>query len=346
MSKTEVATGATLAKQVYDETLFRDSVKETFFGAQMMSGKGDKPVYVKSDLEKGKGETLVFGLRMRATGAGVTGDATLEGNEEKLNLYSLTSTLQQYRHAVRDEGALSRQRPAFDLEDEMVQAIKDWGTEKLDQLCFDALGIGSGATSDPTKVFYTTSAGLLAGSAATAKAALTAADSKISPAMVMGVKAWAKTGGGRAYVPIRGVKIDSKELYLITTHPDSLFDLKTNSTYQQFIRDAEVRGPTNPLFTGAVAIIDGTVIHENEKCAVATDGGGASVPWVKASFFGQQALCWGWGKRPKLIERDFDYGDELGKAWAVICSAKRSAFNSLDYGSVGLWMARSNIAGL
>lgn len=346
MSKTEVATGATLAKQVYDERVFRESIKETFFGSQMMGTDGSKPVYVKSDLEKGKGETMVFGLRMRATGAGVTGDATLEGNEEKLNLYSLTATLQQYRHAVRDEGALSRQRPAFDLEDEMIQAIKDWGTEKLDQLCFDAIGIGDGATSNPTKVFYVTTAGLLANTAATAKAALTAADSKISPAQIMGVKAWAKTGGGRVYVPIRPVKVDKKDYFLLTCHPDCLFDFKTNSTYQQFLRDAEVRGPDNPLFTGAVAVVDGIVVHENEKCNVATDGGGASVAWSKASFFGQQALCWAWGKRPKVIERDFDYGDELGKAWAVIAVAKRSAFNSLDYGSVGLWLSRTNIAGL
>lgn len=346
MSKTVIATGDTLAKQVYDEKVFRDSVKETFFGNQMMGSDGSKPVYVKSDLEKSKGETIVFGLRMRAGGAGVTGDATLENNEEKLNLYSLTLTLQQYRHAVRDEGALSRQRPAFDLEDEMVMAIKDWGTEKLDQLCFDALGIGDGATSNPTKVFYQTSAGVLAGSAATAKAALTAADSKITPSVLSVVKAWAKTGGGRAYVPIRPVKVGTKEYYLTLTHPDALLDLKLNSTYQQFLRDAESRGSENPLFTGSVAIIDGVVVHENEKCNVATDGGAGSVAWTKASFFGQQSLCWAWGKRPRIIERDFDYGDELGKAWAVIAAAKRSAFNSLDYGSVGLWLARTNVSGL
>lgn len=347
MSKTNIPTGDTLAKRVYDEKLFRDVVKETFFGSALMSTDGSKPVYVKSDLEKGKGETLVFGLRMRATGAGITGDGTLEGNEEKLNFYNLTSTLQQYRHAVRDESEISRQRPAFDVEDEMRQAIKDWGTEKLDQLIFDAMGIGAGASTTPTKTFYKTSTGAVAaGSAATAKAALDANNSKIDPALISAVKAWAKTGGNRSYVPIRPVRVGSKDYYIICTHPDSLYDLKTNSTYQQFVKDAAERGDSNPLFTGAIAIIDGVVIHENEKIYTAADGGGTTVPWCSAALFGQQCVCWGWGKRPKLIEKDFDYEDELGKAWRLIASATKSQFNSLDYGMVGLWLARTDISSL
>lgn len=346
MSKYVVATGDTLAKKVYDEKVFRDSVKETFFGSSLMGGM-DKPVYVKTDLEKGKGESIVFALRMRLSGAGVTGDATLENNEEKMSTYNLTVTLDKYRHAVRDEGELSRQRPAYDVEDEMVMALKDWGEEKMDQLCFDALGIGDGATSNPTKVFYKTSAGVLASSAATAKTALTAADSKFTPSMLMIIKAWAKTGGGRVYIPIRPVKLSGgKSYFMAVMHDDSLADFKLDSTYQQFLRDAEIRGSENPIFTGAVAIVDGCIVKENEKCNVATDGGGASVAWTKASFFGQQALCWAWGKRPKLTERDFDYGDELGKSWRIIAGVKRSAFNSLDYGSVGVWLARTNISGL
>lgn len=346
MAKTNTATGATLAKKVYDEKVFRDTLKDTFFGSKMMSKDGSKPIYVKEDLEKNKGETIVFGLRMRATGAGVTGDATLEGNEEALSTYSLSVTLEKYRHGIRDEGELGRQRPAFDMEDEMIMAIKDWGTEKMDQLCFDAYGIGDGATSNPTKVFYKTSSGTTAGSAATAKSALTAADSKFTPSMVTIIKAWAKTGGGRVYVPIRPIKVDSKDYFNLVCHDDCLADLKLDSTYQQYLRDAEVRGSQNPLFTGAVAIIDSVVVNENEKCNIATDGGAGSVAWSKASFFGQQSLCWAWGARPKLVERDFDYGDELGKAWRIIAGVARSAFNSLDYGSVGVWLARTNIAGL
>lgn len=346
MSKTVIATAATIAKKVYDEKVFRDTLKDSFFGSKMMSGNGSKPVYTKDDLEKGKGESIIFALRMRATGVGVSGEATLEGNEESLTTYSLTVTLDQYRHAIRDEGKLTRQRPAFDLEDEMTMAIKDWGTEKIDALCFDYLGISDNAVSDPTKVFYKTSAGVLAGSASTAKTALTAADSKITPALLMAVKAWSKTGGGRAYVPIRPIMSEGRGLLFAVSHPDAFYDMKIDSTYQQFMRDAEVRGKDNPLFTGAIAVIDNVVLHENEKCNVATDGGGASVAWTKASVFGQQALCWAWGERPKVIERDFDYGQELGKAWGIIAGLKRSAFNSLDYGSVGLWLARSNIAGL
>lgn len=347
MAETTIATGATLARKAYDEKLFRDSVKETFFGPKMMSQSGAAPVYVQTDLEKGKGETIVFGLRSRLTGAGVTGESTLEGNEEDLATYSLTVTLDQYRHAVRDNGALSRKRPAFDLEAESKMALQDWGAEKIDQLIFDGLGIGTGASVDPTKVFYRDSSGdTAAGSAATAKAALNATNSKLHPNFISAIKTWAKNGGGRTYVPIRPIKIDGKDYYVLLVHNDCLFDLKTNSTYQQFLREAEVRGKENPLFTGAVAIIDGVVIHEHENCAIATDGGGASVAWGKGIFMGQQAVCWAWGQRPKMVEETFDYGNKHGKAWGIISGVAKSKFNSLDYGSVGVWLSRTNVSGL
>lgn len=302
---------------------------------------------VKEQLTKDKGDKITFGLRMRLTGAGVTSGQILEGNEERLVTHSNSVTLEQYRHAVRDDGALSRQRTMFSISDEARNAIKDWMSEKVDQLAFDALGVGAGATVDPSKIFYKTgtSTFLATGTAATAKSALHATDSKLTLNFISFIKAFAKTGGNRTYVPLRPVKVEGKEYYIMLVHPDALFDLKATSEWQQAQREAQERGKSNPLFTGAAGVFDGTIIHEHENCAIATDGGGGTVAWTKAVFLGAQALVWAWGQRPEVIQETFDYKNEEGYGISMIAGVAKSKFNSLDYGSLGVYLSRTNVAG-
>jgi N4-gp56 family major capsid protein len=340
MSKLNIATGATLAKKLYVEKLYRDVRKELYFD-KFMSEKGDSAVYVKSDLSKEKGETMVFGLRMRLAQDGVTDNQKLEDNEEALTLHSHTVTLKQYRHAVRDDGALTRQRPAFDTEDEMSMAIKDWGAEKIDQLNFDAL------TSSPSKVFYRdgTTGAISASSAATAIAAITsAANSRISLNMISAIKSWAKSGGERQYIPIEPIKVGGEEVYVLLVHDDVLYDLETDSSFQQAQREALARSNDHPLFKGATAYWRGVVIHSHENIPIATNG--SSIPYAKNAFFGRQALCWAWGRKPKVIDNDFDYTNEKAKAFDFIARASKPVFNSLDFGSLGFYTSRTAISAL
>lgn len=336
MGKTAFTTTDALTKKLWDEKLFRDSVKESYFSRFMGDGS---IVKVKTELTKAKGDEITFGIRMRLTGSGVTDGQILEGSEENLTTYNDKVTLHQYRHAVRDNGALSRQRSMFSIDEESRSALADWGTEKIDQLAFDAI------LDSPTLVFYKTSAGSLSTStAATAKSALTAADGKLTPSMISYMKAYAKTGGGRTYIPLRPVKVSGKEYYILLVHPDALYDLKVDPTYQQYLREAEVRGGENPLFNGSVAIIDGVVIHEHENCTIANDGGSGAVAWSKGVFMGQQALMWAWGQRVETVQKNFDYENEHGYAWGIIAGTNKPVFNSLDYGSFGVYLARTDIS--
>lgn len=338
MGKTTFATDDALTKKLWEEKLYRDAVKESYF-SRFMSEGSESIVTVKNALTKQKGDDITIGIRMKLSGAGVTEGQALEGAEEALTTYHSHVTLHQYRHAVRDNGALDRQRAMFDIDSESKSALQDWGSEKIDKLAFDAI------LSSPTLVFYKTSSGSTSTStAATAKAALTAADGKITPAMVSYIKAYAKTGGGRTYVPLRPVKVDGKSYYVLLVHPDCMYDWKTDPTYIQSVREAEVRGPTNPLFSGSVAIWDGVVIHEHENCTTATDGGSGAIAWAKGVFMGAQALAWAWGKREEVIQKNFDYENEHGYAWGIIAGTAKPVFNSLDYGSFGVYLARTQIS--
>ena len=345
MAKTTFSTSDALTKKAWEEKLFRESVKQSYF-TKFEGTTSDNLVQLKEQLSKDKGDEMTIGLRMRLSGTGVVEGQTLEGNEEKLSTYSMKILLKQYRHAVRDDGEMSRKRAMFEITDESKLALKDWMSEKIDQLKFDEIGVGAGATVDPTKIFYKTSSGVLAtGTAATAKSALTTADGKLTLPMISFLKTWAQTGGARTYVPIRPVKVEDSEYFVLLCHNDALYDLRQDATFQQAQRDAQERGKDNPLFKGSVAIWDQVVVHAHENCAVATDGGGGSIPWSKAVFMGAQALCFAWGKRPEVEMEEFDYKNEIGNAINVICGVKKSKFNSLDYGSVGVYLARTNVSG-
>lgn len=340
MSKTTIATGATDAKLAYEEKLFREMLIDSYFMPRFAGEGPDSVMQTKTQLERAKGETIYFHLIRKLDGEGITGSSglALEGREENLTTTSFTLTLEEYANAVRDKGPLDRKRPFWDLDDEARTAIKNWGTEKIDKLCFEAL-----FTPAPTKIFY-------GGSTATSIATLTASD-KLTVDKLSKIKPWLKTGGNSSQNPIRPVKVNGKEYYIVLTHPDACYDLRQDSQFQQAMREAEVRGKENPLFTGATAIWDGFIIHEHERVPIANNGGsGGNVSYAKCAILGAQSLLWAWGMRPEINAETFDYGREHGYAFDMICKVAKPKFDvaasgtATDYGMVGLYVARTKIS--
>ena len=341
MSVTSFTTNNALTKKAWQEKLFRDMPKSSYFGQRFMGSDSNSLIHVTNKVEKDQGDKVTFGIRMRLTGSGQTGEGTLEGNEEDLTTYDYSVSLEQYRHAVRYKNKLSAKRVMFDISAEAQQAIKDWGAEKIDQLCFDAI------LESPSKIFYKTSAGVLSTAvAATAAGALSAADSKITPAMISALRVWALTGGNYSQTPVRPIKVDGGEYLVLLVHPDVMYDLKQNSVFNSAREQAQNRGKDNPLFKNAVAIWDDVVIHENLKVPLATDGGGAAVPYAKCALMGAQALCWAWGAKPEVIKKDFDYENEVGYSFGFIAKAGKPQFNSKDYGCFNVYFARTNVSGI
>lgn len=340
MAKTEFATGDALAVKAWAEKLHRDVEKETYF-AKLTGTSTESLVHKKTELESKAGDKVTFGLRKKLVGAGVTSGQKLEGNEEKLTTYSSYVELEEYAHAVSHGGVMDRQRVMFSIDDEARDALKVWGAEKVDKLHFDAL------LSSPSMIFYRTSA---AGafsrttSAATAKAAMHATNGVISLDFLTALRTWAKTGGNREYIPIRPIRVEGGLYHVLLCPPDVLYGLKTLSEFKQVRREAEVRGKDNPLFKDAVAVWDNIVIHEHENMPCANDGGGAAVRYGKCVFMGAQALTVAYGKRGKVVQEDADYQRETNSAWNIVMGVKKPTFNSKDYGSLGVYIACSNIS--
>ena len=114
MAATSYGVNHPLAVKIWARKLFQEALKATYSSKFM--GEGDSAmIQKKGELSKGPGDKITYGLRMQLSGAGVQGDATLEGNEEALVTYSDSIFINQLRHAVRSGGKMSEQRVPFSV---------------------------------------------------------------------------------------------------------------------------------------------------------------------------------------------------------------------------------------
>lgn len=374
MARTTMATSDALRKQAWEAELWRDTLVGSYFlkkfasedtsnfvkGANwkgsIYNGSPEGIIHVKADLgAKGTrrtvlGDKINFGIIPRidpTTNVGVTSGQTLKGKEVSLSWYSDSLTLERYRQAVSAGNNMDWNRASFDMPAESRNALKTWGSEKLDLLCFQAL---EDSTTSPT-YFYKTADSPIAVSKtttlATAKTALSASLSKVTPEFLDYLKTWCLTGGARAsgQIPPRPIMVDGKPFYVFLTYPDALFDWRNDSTAMQAMREAEVRGKDNPLFAGADYVWNGMIIHTHEFVTTGTDGGGASVPWCYAHVLGAQSLFVAMGEQPSVVSDTEDYEEDLFYAWRVTTKIKAPVFNSLRYGSVSALISRTNVSG-
>ena len=360
-----ISTSNALRQFAWERTLYMDVLKQSFFAQRLVGdalngfvargeefkSSPDDILYVKTNLEANgpngvkKGDRIYFGLVPRidpATYPGVVSGQTLEGKEVAMSDYSFYVDLERYRQAVSAGTPIDWHRASFPVPETSRRALLTWGAEKIDKLCFDALDATTYAyvfykTADTSPAYYLNTA-----TAATAKSALTAAGSLLTPDFLSYVKAIAKTGDSRSWWPVRPVMVDGKPYFVYITHPKALFDIKRNSTMQQALREAETRGKENPIFNGATLIWDGIVVHENENCYIAADAGASSnVEWATGYFLGAQALCWAWGERPTIDEYTRDAKEELYHRWAMTSKVGKPYFHSFYYGSVLVYTSRS-----
>lgn len=341
--KTIFSTSNALTKKLWEERLFRDIEIESYFVSRFMSESDNNLVQVQTDLTKEQGDQVTFGIVPNLTGDGVTSGQTLEGNEEGLNSHDYSIVLEQYRHGTRTRGKLDVQRAMFSIPNVSREKLKIWGAEKIDKLLVAAL------LASPTKILYrdgVAGAPSGTGTASTAKTAMTAANSKLTPNFISVLRVWAKTGGAGAVWRLRPVKMEGQEWYVLLVPPAAMYDLRIDSTFQTAQKDAMERGKNNPLFRGATAVWDNVIVHETERISLFTDGGGASVTGAFCALMGAQSLAWAWGQRPNTVQEDFDYKNEQGWAYEMIGKAGKPKFNSKDYGCVGVCLACTNVTGI
>lgn len=320
---TDFATGATETVKRWARDLWVDMPREIYFGKFIKSDM-NALIQEKRDLEGQPGDTVTFTLLNKLTGAGVTGDATLEGSEEAMVFYSDSVSLDQKRHAVRLLGKLSERRTAFSQRESAKTVLKTWLAETIDNDIFTAFDVS------PSTVIF--------GGTATSTATITAAD-KFTPSLIDKAVAKAK----KASPKIWPVRLANRDYFVAVIHTDVSYDLRQDATWNQAQRDAQERGDDNPIFTGMLGCWNGTVVHEHEKIPISTTyGAGGNLPGASNFFLGRQAGVIAWGSRPEWWEKEFNYGNSVGFAIGAIWKMKKAVFNTVDHAFIAIRTYRTN----
>lgn len=337
-----ITTSDAATVRVWDEAAFRETRKEMYC-AKFMGKDSSAMIYEKTQLEKGAGDLITFTMFPRAEAPvvlGSTGEA-VEGKEGSFNHFTETVTLEEYNTAfrVKNTGTIDAQRPWFNITDEASTALEQWSSEIMDNLWFEAI------QSSPTRIVY--------GGDANSVATLSTAD-KLNPTLIRRLRVMAKTGfatgsNARAAYPFKPIKIGGVDYYVLLVHPYAVYDMKENAAYQQSVREAMERSKNNPIFSGAVAVIDNVIIHEHENIEILETSSGSGIFYCTGVFMGAGSSVWAWGKRWSTQTEYFDYAREIGVNRSMICKTQKTQFpftvggSDVDYGSCGVYIACTDV---
>jgi N4-gp56 family major capsid protein len=370
MSLTNFAKLTEEQKTVWAKDLWKHARNQSFISRFMGKGTNSIVQHV-TDLKKTKkGARAVMTLLADLEGDGVAGDATLEGNEEALKTNDRVITIDQLRHANRNEGRMADQRSVVEFRSNSRDVLAYWLADRLDQLAFLTMSgvayskrnngadrIGSdlinldfasdvSAPTDARRVRWNGTTKNIEVGGATSD--VTATDTPMWELFVQ-LKAYAQ----EQYIrPVRGD--GGKETFHVFLSPTAMARLKLDPTYMQNVRNAQVRSSSNPLFSGTGIEIDGIVFHEfrhvyNTRGASAGNkwGAGGAVDGCNVLFCGAQALGIADIGTAEWVEKGFDYDNQQGISVGKICGMLKPSFKSIydnntvqDFGVISTYVAQ------
>lgn len=373
----KTTSNSSLRPQIWAKNLFTDAIANLYFVVNGMMGEdANNIVQIQSDLEKQKGDRVTFKLTQKLSGNGVSGDAELEGMEEQQNFYPKSVLIDQKRNAIRLEGTLDEQKNAFDMRTEAKNGLQIWITEFIERQFFLKAGgvtntgltdvngtvVAADALWSNTPDFIpnadeTAGVGnryICANSSGTGSIGAT---DKLTPDLIDRLKAKALTASPK----IMPLMIDAKPYFVLFVHPWQLYDLRRNAEWAQAMREAERRGPENPIFSGAEGIWNGVIIHTHEfvpYLKIATFGSGSksfrgasgtdcAVNVFRALFCGKQAVAYAKANNLKKewVEKSFDYDNQYGVSTSLLGGVQKMVFNSLEYGVIACDTAATALNG-
>ncbi len=345
MAKTEISTSHNLTVKKWSAVLFKAALGKLYFG-KFVGKSADSIVQTKTDLTKEKGDQITFGLRMPLTGDGRVDDQEIEGNEEAMTFYDFPCLINLRGNGVRANGKMSVRRPAFDLKTEMKDALAGWMSEVIDNDTVAALsGIGNSAGTIPAaaphadRVFFggQTTAGVMS-----TVADLNSVDSTTNHLFGTNVISHVKRMAKSADPKIRPIIVNGEERFVMFINPLQMKALRAEEAWREAQIGANIRGESNPIFSGAEGMWDGVIIHEYERIPYAAqgeefdDGDAAGTTCARALFCGAQAGVHAYGQYPGWYEKNFDYGRVPGVATDIIIGIRKPIFDSKEYGVIAV----------
>lgn len=274
--------------------------RQNSFVMQLAGSGPQAMIHRVTELSGGnKGTQARITLVPDMTGDGVMGDTQLWDSEEQLTGSEQLIRIDQIRNATRIAGKLAEQKVVVRFRETARDVLGFWIADRLDQLFFltasgipyymatngaARTGYTAGGTWASPSMTQTAAAGKAlddlefnaditapsskrwfrwVAATSTLTASTTSGFSSIlatdlpSYRMLVELKAYAKDRR------IRPLKMNGMDAYHVFLHPKQMAKLKLDSDFLANVRNAGVRGDSNPLFSGSVVTIDGLILHEN-----------------------------------------------------------------------------------
>ena len=323
MANTTITVAPNLVQEAWAKATWSAGIHKAFFDKFTGTDAGSI-IQVKEELKKDKGDSINIPLLMPLTGTGVTGDNTLEGNEEALIYRDFSVSIDQLRNAVRLQGKMDEQKTQINMRQDAKTALSDWLATKVDKMIFTAL------TTSPTanRTVY--------GGSATSEATLAAAD-KFTTDIIGKAKRMAMEDENTMVKPVR---IDGVDTYVMVIDQWQARDLMNDTKWLEAQEHANIRGEKNPIFTGALGMYNGVVVHQCNRIP-RTETGASSCKVGHALFLGAQAAVMAVGAEPEWNEDTFDYKNQVGFEFGRIFGIAKSQFkydgtNLTDFGCINV----------
>jgi len=298
-------------------------------------------IQVKEELTKAPGDAITVQLRAKLSGAGVTGDTALKGNEEDLVFYDQKISVDTLRHAVMLRGEMSEKRVAFDLRNQAREALVDWASDKLRTDVVTAL-TDTSVGRDQSRYLYGATDANYNATHATALSAVDATADKLTTSMISIAKRKALLDGTRKVRPFtmkNGNKVE--EIYVLFAHSYAVRDLLEDQAFKDVNTYIPSTFGDSVLVHGQryKGMWDGVMIFECEEMPVLAGAGETAIDVAHNVLCGAQAVSVAWGKRTNYKEDSDDYGHENGFAIDEIRGIQKLVFNNIDHGVVNVFSA-------
>ena len=353
MALTDFAALDAAQRKAWSVDVFKAGREQSLImGQPGFMGKGvqdaTKAVHYVNDLTRtARGDKCIMHIVLDLENDGVFGKDVLDGREEALEADTIEIAIDKMRHGTRRDGEISEQKTVIRFREQAKDTLSYWMANKVDEMFFlTAAGrawttrLDGSTRSGPgqelskhasaTYVTAPTSGRQVFPGTVTATSGLAASD-KMSWAVLLKAKTHA------IEKKIKPIMVAGKPCYIVLVSPRQARDLKQDATYLAAVQQAGPRNiKSNPLFTGAIAMVDGLIIYEHHKVPTTLGlasgskwGSGGLIEGAQAILMGSQAVGFARVGTPAWKEDNSkDYEDKPGIAYEMMLGFVKTVFKS------------------
>jgi N4-gp56 family major capsid protein len=305
---------------------------------------------------KEKGDRITFSIDVPITDTGVIDDAAREGSEVAMEFFDWSVDIHQWAQQIRLKGKKTEQSTSIPLRKRINFRLGRWMQYMIDANTTLALSGLAANNSSFAAVSHSTQRKWFGGQTAAGTVEEVAADANIDsatnnlfgPEVIEAIKRKAQLPHD-GYSKIMPISVPPYgEIYVIFISNYQAKALKASTSWKNAHLYTDVRGWKNPIFSGALGMWDGVLIHQYDHIETRLGAGGSTateyfesgddcyngIYVARALFCGAVAGVHGYAQYPQTTVKKFEYGNQFGASIDVLIAIGKPKFNSQDYGVI------------